>query len=136
MTEVEKWLKKYGKSNVTSNTNRTAQSTNTGTAKKRDINEIIKAKFEKNPWYAKTPEQQLEHKKQKTPPEYYPGVRTKSMNLPLHRANDFIQNEIDTITCYGGRILNLQTAPTSMYGFQTMYVTIIYEMPDWEHIIS
>lgn len=133
MTELEKWLKKYGKSNTTS---KTTENTNAKPAKKRDINEIIKAELKKNPWYAITPEQELEHKKRKTPPEYYPGVRTKSMNIPIFRVDDFIQNEIDKITRHGGKLLNVQTSPASMYGFQTMYVTILYEMPDWEYIIS
>ena len=50
------------------------------------------------------------------------------MNLPIYRADKFIQDTILDITSEGGKILNMNTTPSTILGFQTMYVAIVYEM--------
>lgn len=122
MTEIEKWLKMYGNYPVKK----------TSTSKKDELNERIRRKLNSRPLFKTTPEERLADLKLRTSEEYYPGIHTQTMNLPIYRADKFIQDTILDITSEGGKILNMNTTPSTILGFQTMYVAIVYEMPSWE----
>ena len=140
MTELERWINKYGKAPAAKTNNAAAHASadknKVKNKEERDINAIIKARLDKTPLFRETPEEKLQRKMRKTHPDYHPGVHTKSMNLPIFRTQQYLDAKIHDIISSGGEILDIQQASTSMYGMQTMFVTIIYEMPDWEHIVS
>ena len=79
-----------------------------------------------------TPEERLKRHMDKVPSDYHPGIHTKNLTLPIYRSQQYIETEINCITSCGGKILDIKTEPTTMFGFQTMYILIIYEMPGWE----
>lgn len=143
MTELERWLKKYGKANTvttkknnTVDKNKAATNNNVNTTKKKDVNALAKAKMDKFNINPETPEQRIKRKMADIHPDYYPGVHTKNMTLPIYRSQNYIDNKVKGILNRGGEILNINTQPTSMFGFQTMYILIVYKMPDWDELLK
>lgn len=143
MTELERWLKKYGKAhtvttkkNNTVDKNKAATNNNVNKTKKKDVNALAKAKMDKFSLSPETPEQRIKRKMKKIHPDYYPGVHTKNMTLPIYRSQNYINAEMEDILSLGGEILNINTQPTSMFGFQTMYILIVYKMPDWDELLK
>ena len=126
MTEVERWLKKYGKS--TTATNKSNTHTSASAAPKRDINERIKERLKNLNLNTETIEQKIQRKMDQVPSDYYPGVHTKSLNLPVYRAQKFIDAEIQNILHYNGEIIDVKTTGTTMLGFQTMSIIILYKI--------
>lgn len=76
-----------------------------------------------------TPEEKLKRQMDKVPPDYHPGIHTKNITLPIYRSKQYIEMEIQDITYRGGTILDIKTEATTMFGFQTMYILIICELP-------
>lgn len=134
MTEVEKWLKKYGKPSTVTNKSNTR--TSTSTAPKRDINERIKERLKNLNLNTETMEEKIQRKMDQVPSDYHPGVHTKSLNIPIYRAQKFINAEIQDILYYNGEIMDIKTTGTTMLGFQTMHVLILYKMPGWNRILE
>lgn len=63
MTELERWIKKYGKAPATKTNNAAAHAATDKNKLKnkeeRDINAIIKARLDKTPLFRETPEERL-----------------------------------------------------------------------------
>ena len=141
MTELERWLKKYGKAKTVAtgkqgNVNNKTTNNNVNTTKKKDVNALAKAKMDKFRLSCETPEQRIKRKMEDVPADYHPGVHTKNMTLPIYRSQNYINAKIKSILNRGGEILDIKTEPTSMFGFQTMYILIVYRMPDWDVLLD
>ena len=141
MTELERWLKKYGKAKTVAtgkqgNVNNKTTNNNVNTTKKKDVNARIKEKMDKFRLSCETPEQRIKRKMEDVPADYHPGVHTKNMTLPIYRSQNYINAKIKSILNRGGEILDIKTEPTSMFGFQTMYILIVYRMPDWDVLLD
>ena len=141
MTELERWLKKYGKAKTVAtgkqgNVNNKTTNNNVNTTKKKDVNALIKEEMDKFNIDPETPEQRIKRKMGKIHPDHHPGVHTKNMTLPIYRSQNYINAKIKSILNRGGEILDIKTEPTSMFGFQTMYILIVYRMPDWDVLLD
>ena len=83
-----------------------------------------------------TPSERIKRKMADIRPDYYPGVHTKNMTLPIYRSQRYIDAEIEDILHLGGEILDMKTEATTMFGFQTMYILLVYKMPDWDVLLQ
>lgn len=134
MTEIERWLKKYGKATTTTNkkdthTNVTGNSTK---APKKDVNERVREIMKDFSLSMETPEQKMQRRMNNVDPDYRPGVHTQNFSAPSGRIHFYINCELEQILHYGGEVIDIKTTGNSMF----TNVLLIYKMPDWDVILK
>lgn len=134
MTEIERWLKKYGKATTTTNkkdthTNATGNSTK---APKKDVNERVREIMKDFSLSMETPEQKMQRRMNNVAPNYRPGVHTQNFSAPSGRIHFYINCELEQILHYGGEVIDIKTTGNSMF----TNVLLMYKMPDWDVILK
>lgn len=151
MTEIERWLKKYGKATTTTNKKNTRTNTDKksdyfanatitkdgkirvgATKSKEQLNREIREIMENISLSMETPEQEMQRKMNKVGVNYRPGVHTQNFSAPTGRVHFYINCELEQIMHYGGEVIDIKTTGNSMF----TNVLLIYKMPDWDVIMK
>ena len=151
MTEVERWLKTYGKAtaktkqeNTRSNTNKKsdyfANATITKDGKvrvgasksKEQLNREIREILNDMPLHYETFEEKMQRRMNNVEPEYHPGIHTQNFSAPTGSVHLRLNCEMQNIMHYGGEIIDIKTTASFMF----TNVILIYKMPDWDVILE